>query len=111
MGRSVSRSRVPSVAAQNRKMPSEGYFAGTTGLATPAGESPRDDFRAPSIYSIATDDDEEALEREREDIVEDVVNEVVEGTVNGDGDDGEEDDDDDGSDDGGVTLRDRQDVS
>lgn len=114
IGRSVSRSRVPS-AAFSRKQGSEGYFAPSIAGTERGDQSPRDELRAPSIYSSTEDDEEDLPEREPEDIVEEVVNEVIdEETIDGQGGEQEDEDEDDASGEGdeeGLTLRDRQDVS
>ncbi|WWD18141.1 calcium/proton exchanger [Kwoniella shandongensis] len=113
--RSVSRSRHAS--ADRRRYASEtgGYFPyhGTDGSATPreGGLSPREEFRAPSIYSSTADDDEDDATQS---LVGEIVQDVVEEETGGDRDDDEEDEEDEegegGGDDEGVTLRDRQDA-
>lgn len=95
ISRSVSRTRVPSVTR-------DGYFA-ASGTATPAGQSPRDERRAPSIYSSVADEEEIP---DRASIIEEVIQDVVE-----DQDASEEEADASAEGDEGVTLKDRQDVS
>lgn len=119
IGRSASRSRLPSGVATDRTI-SEGYFGSSwSSSVTPQGPlSPRDDFRPPSTYASTVDEDDDDESRRAESIMEEVVHNVVDAeaereTDNGEGEDEDEEDNDSGGneDDEGVTLKDRQDVS
>lgn len=117
-GRSVSRSRQASAtrADMGRREPSQSYFnhyPASVGIATPrdGGLSPREELRAPSVYS--TDEDDGPHVDERASIIDEVVQELIqEEAEEEDEDEGVDDDEgDEEVDDEGVTLRDRQDVS
>ncbi|KAK8865678.1 calcium/proton exchanger [Kwoniella newhampshirensis] len=111
--RSVSRSR--NASTDRRRYTSEtGYFPynGTDGSATPrdGGLSPREELRAPSIYSSTADEDEDDATQS---LVGEIVQDVVEEEIGGDLGDEEvenEEEEGEGGDDEGVTLRDRQDA-
>lgn len=118
IGRSTSRSRLPSGVATDRTG-SEGYFGSSwSSSVTPQGPmSPRDEFRPPSTYASTVDEDDDNESRQAESFVDEVVQNVVEAEAAQDHDeaeDEEEDEEDDDSggneDDEGVTLKDRQDV-
>ena len=113
--RSVSRSRVPSLARTGRQA-SEGYFSESmSGTGTPAAQSPRIERRPASIYSSVADEDEEETAQDRASIIDELVHSVVIEETGADTLDEEEEDDEDDDlneeDEEGVTLKDRQDVS
>lgn len=73
--------------------------------------SPKEDARAPSVYSSVADDEAEDQLDERVSIVGEIVNDVVEEETGGDVDKCGSDEEEEIGPDEGVTMRDRQDVS
>ena len=103
--RSVSRARTPSATRPVR----DGYFDTYSGAATPMGHSPREERRAPSIYSALGEDDGSDQASVIEDTIQAAVDEEI-AEEEEEEDEADEEDSGDG-DDEGVTLKDRQDVS
>lgn len=109
----MSRIRNPSAT---RRPTSEGFFPYPPSISdgeTPrdGGMSPKEDARAPSVYSSVADDEAEDQLDERVSIVGEIVNDVVEEETGGDVDKCGSDEEEEIGPDEGVTMRDRQDVS
>ena len=115
MSRSMSRARTPSAS---RREASDGYFyqyaQSEAGLDTPRdiGMSPKDDMRAPSLYSSTADEDEDEPGHHAS-VVDDVIAAVVDAhaTAGSETASDELDIEENGEGDEAVTLKDRQDVS
>ncbi|OWZ55023.1 calcium/proton exchanger [Cryptococcus neoformans c45] len=108
----MSRIRNPSAT---RRPTSEGFFPYPPSISdgeTPrdGGMSPKEDARAPSVYSSVADDEAEDQLDERVSIVGEIVNDVVEEETGGDVDKCGSDEEEEIGPDEGVTMRDRQDA-
>ncbi|WVQ85360.1 calcium/proton exchanger [Cryptococcus sp. DSM 104549] len=111
--------RPRNASTDRRRLTSEGYFpyaSSLSGAETPrdGGLSPREELRAPSVYSsVADEEDEGQIEQDRASLVGEIVNDVVEEELCEELEHEEEEDEDEAEaegDDEGVTLKDRQDA-